>query len=48
MNKTECVKPEKITVVHNNYLNPLTSTVVTLGRIKFKIKQNVSTNFRSL
>jgi hypothetical protein len=42
------MKPKQIIVIQNNYLNPLTSTVVMLGRIKVKIKQNVSTNFRSL
>lgn len=47
MNKTECKKPELITIIQNYYLNPLKSTVVTLGRIKIKIKQNVNTNFMS-
>lgn len=32
------MKPEQITVVQNNYLNPLTSTVITLGRIKGRVR----------
>jgi len=48
MNKTDCVEREPITIVQNNYLNALTSTVVLLGRIKVKIKQNVNTNYKSV
>jgi hypothetical protein len=39
MNRTESMTPQQITVIQNNYLNPLTSTVVTLGRIKVRVRR---------